>query len=442
MKKSQLRWIESELPKLVEAEILSAEDADRMGAYFRSQKHSSLSSVALVVCSVLGACLIGSGIILLMAHNWENLTRPMRTFVAFAPLVVGQILVGWTLLRHPESTGWRESSGAFLTISIGVAIAIIGQTYHIPGNLASFLFVWLLLGLPVLYLLRSSMVSVLYLIGLCSWVISVQDRGGHALWYGPLLGGVLPFIWYSLQNGRALIRTRFLAWVLCLSFILSLGFVLERSLPGIWIVAYTSLFAVFYLVGRTWYRDTPGQPFSIIGIMGTVILALILTFDDAWREIGYQYYRYGYHYNEVAAYQDYLITLGLLGLCAAFSVRRIRQGDRDVIAWVCSPLMALIFFMVMNVSGPEDFSLIAVVAYNIYLLVLGCLTLASGVREGQLGLANSGVGILALLFIFRFFDSNLDFVSRGILFIFLGIVFLSVNLITARKSRSHSGEVS
>ena len=90
MKKSNLRWIESELPKLVESKILSTDDAERMGEHYRSMKHSSLSSLAVIICSVVGATLIGSGIILLMAHNWEYLWRPVRTFIAFAPLIAGQ----------------------------------------------------------------------------------------------------------------------------------------------------------------------------------------------------------------------------------------------------------------------------------------------------------------------------------------------------------------
>ena len=41
---------------------------------------------------ILGAVLIGGGIILLLAHNWEQLGRPARVAVAFAPLVLSQAL--------------------------------------------------------------------------------------------------------------------------------------------------------------------------------------------------------------------------------------------------------------------------------------------------------------------------------------------------------------
>jgi uncharacterized membrane protein len=41
----------------------------------------------VVLFSILGAALMGSGIILLLAHNWDQLSRVMRTVISFAPLV-------------------------------------------------------------------------------------------------------------------------------------------------------------------------------------------------------------------------------------------------------------------------------------------------------------------------------------------------------------------
>ncbi len=442
MKNTNLRWLYTELPQLIEAGVISADDAKRIRDHFGPAKQTSMMRVAIVLCSALGATLIGSGIILILAHNWEDLSRPVRACIAFLPLLVGQGLAGWTLWKKNSSTAWREGSGAFLGMAIGASIALISQTYQIPGNLANFLFTWLILGLPALYLLRSTTLTVLYLIGTTAWVLEAQGRGGHALWYGPLLVAVLPFLWQALKSGRDRPRTLFIGWVFCLSLCVGLGVALEKNLPGLWIVVYSGLFAAYYLVGRTWYRNTLGQPFTIIGTIGTVILGLILTFFEAWRNVGYQHYRSGYQYYEAAAIQDYVIALGVLALVGVLCVRLLRQGDGAVLAWVFSPILALVFFLLMTSSDNEMLADVATVAFNIYLFILGVQTFASGVREGRLGVTNGGMAILALLFTFRFFDSDFSFVLRGVAFILLGSGFLVANLLMIRKNSDQAGELS
>ncbi len=61
-----------------------------------------------------GALLIGAGIILMLAHNWEDLSRPVRAALSFLPLLLAQGLAGWALVRRPESLAWREGTGALL----------------------------------------------------------------------------------------------------------------------------------------------------------------------------------------------------------------------------------------------------------------------------------------------------------------------------------------
>src|SRR5205807_1373248 len=92
---------------------------------------------ALVSFAVLGGILIGSGIILVLAHNWEDLTRPMRTVIAMLPMVVAQGLAAWVILRRTESKAWREGVGAYWSASIGASIALVAQTYNLGGTFAA-----------------------------------------------------------------------------------------------------------------------------------------------------------------------------------------------------------------------------------------------------------------------------------------------------------------
>jgi uncharacterized membrane protein len=441
MAQRQIRWLYGEIPKLIQGGVVSEETAERLRDHYGPAKVMSTARLAIVLCSTLGAALIGAGIILLLAHNWEGLGRPLRALLSFLPMLAGQGLVGWTLLRKQDSMAWREASSTFLALSIGASIALIGQTYNIPGNLAGFLFTWLLLGLPLVYLHRSTMVLVLYLVGAVSWAISAQAQGDHAVWYWLFLGGVLPAIAQLQNRHRSKPRTALVLWFFALTLCVGLGVALEKVLPGLWIVAYAALFACFCLLGRgERFADTPGQPLLVVGRVGTVVLALLLTFDHWWRRIGFSHYRSGdTGYLEWLGIQDYVLVLGLLGAVVVLMVGVFRSKEHMIFFWVASPLIACICYGAMGLGIPEALPL---VAFNAYLLVLGVSLLYAGVREGSLGLANGGMGVLALLFTVRFFDSDLSIMMRGVAFIVMGAGFLIFNLWLSRKRVSSPKEVS
>ena len=66
---------------------------------------------------------MGGGIILLVAHNWDFLTRPVRCAIAFAPLVLSQALAIFVLLRRNESAPWRECAAILKNEGIDGLIA-------------------------------------------------------------------------------------------------------------------------------------------------------------------------------------------------------------------------------------------------------------------------------------------------------------------------------
>ncbi|MBI2424816.1 MAG: DUF2157 domain-containing protein [Candidatus Hydrogenedentes bacterium] len=423
-------WLYGELPRLVQAGVIPEDAAERIRYHYGPVQPVAPARLALLLCSVLGTALIGGGVLLLLAHNWEFFGRPLRVFLSFLPLVTGQALVGFTLWRKSGSAPWREGSSILLALAIGASIALIGQTYHIPGNLANFLFVWLLLGVPLIYLLGSVTATLFYFAGMLGWSLQAQNDGGHALWYWLLLAAVLPFLGNLYQQRRNAPGTLLLGWALCINLCVGFGIVLEKVLPGLWIVGYAALVTCFYLLGRSAYQDTPGQPFTVFGAVGTVILALVFTFDFGWHEIGYAYYRTNGRYVEWAGIQDYVLTVAFLAAAAALAVRAASRRDYGAMPWAVFPALATVSYVIANIEGGEDIPLLI---FNLYLLVLGIIILRSGIREGRLKVANGGLAALALLFTCRFFDSDLGFVERGIAFIVLGVGFLGANLWLSRK---------
>ncbi|MEM5769253.1 MAG: hypothetical protein AAGU23_10015, partial [Bacillota bacterium] len=81
----------------------------------------------------------------------------------------------------------------------------------------------------------------------------------------------------------------------------------------------------------------------------------------------------------------------------------------------------------------------AAILVNLYLLWISVGFILRGVRETRLGSLNTGMLMLGVLILFRFFDFSYSFYVRGIVFILLGAVFLAVNLIMSRRKDGVQG---
>lgn len=169
----RIRWLYAELPELVRAGVLDGATAQRIESHYGPVSETNARKLLVTIFGVLGALLIGAGVMLLFGHNWEQLGRPLRAGLSFSLLLLGQVLAGWTLWRRRDSVAWCEGSGLFLGLAIGTTIALIAQTYQIPGDLKSFMLTWTLLALPIPYLLRSRIGAGLYWV-LATWWVTVQ----------------------------------------------------------------------------------------------------------------------------------------------------------------------------------------------------------------------------------------------------------------------------
>ena len=136
------------LEELLKEGIISKENADDIRQYYQSKNEGSSNRLFLVF-GLLGAVLVGLGIILIIANNWDSFSKVTKTVLAFVPLVIGQGFCTYSLLKMPDNKTWREAASSFTFFAVGAGIALISQIYHIQGSTAEFLLTWMLLTLPL-----------------------------------------------------------------------------------------------------------------------------------------------------------------------------------------------------------------------------------------------------------------------------------------------------
>ena len=435
--RSGIRWLLAELPDLVASGTLSAENAEALRQHYAAEVPTEPRRIGFVLSAILGSLLVGAGIILLVAHNWDFLSRPVRCAIALAPLVLSQALALFVLLRRNASAPWRETAAILNVAAIGTAIALISQTYQIQGDFARFILVWMLLALPVVYLFRTSVGLSIYFVGATIWVLSSKgaafDRAWpNDLWAWLLLAlGVPAFIarWRENRDGYG---TLLCLTALTTATAFSLGQTDEIGAQSFWRCSFAGFWTVVYLVGAVPFKDwraTRPHPFVAAGWIGILSLAIFLSFQDSWRTQRWQ--------NAVDLiprhYPDVLATgIQIAGILAAllFASYALWKERKVNLAPAAFAPIALVAWGIAKQTGDP---LIPSLLLNFFTLALGIFTLLRGIRAGRVVEANLGMLVVAILAIARFFDSEFEFFVRGIAFIAIGLGFLGTNLVVFKR---------
>lgn len=430
-----IQWLYDALPDLVAKGIVPAEVADKLRQHFGPAEKQDGRNVLITVFGILGAVLIGGGIILLLAHNWEQLGRPMRAGIAFVPLLAAIGLGAWGMFRGRTSAAWAEGMGVFWVLAIGTSISLVAQTYNLGGDFGDFILTWALLALPIVYLLGSSLAAALYWIGVTTWCVNARIVDGFELGFWPLLALAAPHLWTAIRRDRYSARVGWLMAVLAICGAVATGASLADRLEENWVLIFSSYFAVLWLAGRQWFGEAGHwrrQPLQSLGGAGMMILAFTLTFREPW-----------HHLVRSAQWHTPATESGLywarLGVAALWSVgamclwgAAIRRRDIGGIVGGLMPVLAAVGFFWSN-NADRDFAM--PLFFNVYLFAVGVATIVGGVRERRLGTVNRGMLILAGLILMRFFDWHLDFVVRGLVFVGVGVGFLVTNLWLAKRMK-------
>ena len=129
MKTKPIRWFLEQLPILQRDDVISAETAESLDRYYQGQLAATPGGLQMGerIVMALAALLLAGGIILVFAHNWDALTRPMRAAVSIAPTVLGIALGAWVLFKR-KGRGATEFVGIWLTVSVYASLWLVTQT--------------------------------------------------------------------------------------------------------------------------------------------------------------------------------------------------------------------------------------------------------------------------------------------------------------------------
>ena len=421
-----------DIAELVNADVISQETADKIQDFYQ-KKGATSSNRLLIVFGILGAILVGLGVILLIAHNWDELSRTLKTGFAFLPLLFAQILCGFVLLKKQDNVAWKETGTAFLFFAVGASIALISQIYHIPGDLSAFVLTWMLLCLPLVYVMQSSIGSLLYLIGITYYATKTNywtypSIDSYLYWF--LLLAIIPHYYLLSKKKPEGNFTVFHNWMIPLSLMISLGTIIKYQ-DELMVIAYFSLFGLFYLIGHLDFFEKQrlrNNGYKIIGSLGTMGLLLILSFDWYWEELR----SHDFLFNEVIRSPEFIGASILTLLASGFLVGHLKNNLPSNFKPTSIVFLLFILTFIIGLSSP-----LPIIIINLLVFILGIFTIREGAKLDNLGILNYGLLIITFLVICRFFDTDLSFLITGGLFVAVGIGFFATNFWMLQKRKAN-----
>jgi uncharacterized membrane protein len=428
-------WLHAEVGRWVEDQLISPEQAERLRQ--RYPLAAPAFSWGLIVFATAGALVVGLGVILLLAYNWDDIPKFGKLALIFGAMI-GAHTAG---LRWLRAADWRAQLGEAMlvlgTMFYGAAIWLVAQIYNIGEHYPTGFLLWALGALALAWAVRSSALGILavLLVGIWGGCEALDfNRPGHWAMLLVVLG-IVPLAW---RNRSAVLL------VLCVA---ATQVLLLMNL-GVWGAGAhmftASLALAVLLAGAARLANASfssgARVMEGFGYGAFLICAYLLTFRHAAGRL-LDWERSRAWQPEQAALVGWLLFAGSMIAWAWIARRALLARDLAVerTDWLLP--IALLYAFGLGALGIRGWDQFAAWSFTALLLGLAAWWMWRGCQQSRVGITVLGSVVLTALVAARYFDLFQSMASRGLAFILLGGLFIA-EAVYFRKIRRDTGGAS
>ena len=160
------RELAGEISAWVEQKIISVQQAEAIGRLY-GVEYGKKQNRAYAILTVLGYLFVGLAAIVLIGHNWEDLSRELR----MGGLLILTLGTQGIALKHYFSGRVGGATGLFFlgNLFYGASIILIAQIYHLGEHYPDGVFWWAVGSLPFGVLLLSPWLTLFSLLLALLW---------------------------------------------------------------------------------------------------------------------------------------------------------------------------------------------------------------------------------------------------------------------------------
>lgn len=402
-----------ELPRWQKEGWVSAEGRQAILADVaaRQPKVVWASSLALI-----GALLLGIGVITWFAAHWNEMNKLMKLALIFLALSASHVAYG---LCQTRSALPKLAQGMALlsVLFFGAAIMLIGQIYHIDSHFPDGIALWAAGGLLTAWLLGSqpALVASITLAALWTWT----EQFDYRVMNWPLLGYLLPTAalifcreWKIAARGWGVL---FILWMI--------GWHAQPWVGGVWEShAHIRLFALQVLgIAGCWaLAQASEHPFARAVRADFLFAALIGAFVFTFPDFALR------HTKPAGDIVPWLAALAsAAAIYAAGIIRLVRASDLTAERLRIGIALAFGFALLLAVEVimPRSSGLPALLWNAIFLGVLYWIG-DLGIRHGDRAMVNRAFTGFSIWVLARYFDTFWSLFDRALFFMAGGALLL------------------
>lgn len=386
-------WLAKETQLWHEQGILQPGQRDQILARYPVEEATS-GRMAFVL-RAFGVLLFGAAVMLVVGHNWSELSRGGRlaTVVAGVALLQG-VGLWYTFQARRTGSMLGHLAGCLM---FGAGIALVGQTYHMDAHSPDAVLAWCLGTLPFALALESALLHLATVALASAWII--MEMGEHSHSSSPQLIGLrLTFLLLLLPAAVTAYRNRLpviagaIAWALMANwFNFGVGataacFVLPLAL------------AALHPMGSAY-----GRGFRFIGALGVTVITLIIGALGRWRSS-----------DDIGLLRDPLLltlTLGAAGW-ALWAGKRDKDASRTWPAAIALGTLALGLPRELSFDSDAAKAIVKAAA-NVLTLATAVWLVRTGLGEGRLRPYVYGSLVFLAWLTARYVDIAKDFGMLG-----------------------------
>ncbi|HZN58319.1 MAG TPA: DUF2157 domain-containing protein [Planctomycetota bacterium] len=441
--RDHVRWLHGEMDDWVARRLITADEAKTLrDAYPLGERGKPWGPVVFLG---LGAAIVGLGIILLFAYNWQAMPKVAKLGTIFAALAAAHGAGVALLLRRPERRLLAEGPFLLGTMLFGAGIWLVAQVYHIDEHFPNGILLWAAGAVAMAWAIPSVPQGLLACALLVSWAATETLQFDRPIHLAAPLIGVLVLPLAVTRRSRVLLA----ASVPSLLFItvLNAAALSERFIASTLIALAGTVIAVSVLTQERGRFPKASPVLAACGWIPYLLMLFLITFreiaGDALRVVGLV--------DRSALELTYLfappvLCLAAWGLVAAQISRWSAAERRRACPWdywlvpLTTGLLLLVQFswnLLRNEQNVWQGAWLIAGAVNGIFLAQAAGLLVRGAREGRLLPTTVGALLLCALAIARFVDLFESLVARGVAFVVVGAALLAAGVLhhKARKSR-------
>jgi uncharacterized membrane protein len=197
------KWLHREIEAWRSEGLIEPPQAEALMARYPSS--GAERAWSRMIFSVIGAILIGLGVILFFAYNWAVLPKALKLAMVFAAVLGSHGAALWLNRSGTERRGLVEGLHILGTMLFGAGIWLVAQIYHIDEHYPNGILIWSLGALALAWSLPSLAQGVLAVLLVSLWAgVEAFEFRWTADWAPVLVGlGVVPLAW--IQRSRVLL---------------------------------------------------------------------------------------------------------------------------------------------------------------------------------------------------------------------------------------------